>query len=71
MGPRGGCSSSESMGEPSFLVVSLGPDFPNGLWGVQFSGTAAGGTKPAGLRLLLPLDQWEPWVLLTQGRRFP
>jgi hypothetical protein len=29
------------------------------------------GSKPTGLCLLLPVEQWEPWVLLTQGCKFP
>jgi hypothetical protein len=49
----------------------LGPDFPHRLQGAQFCGTAAGGTKPAGLHLLLPVEQWELWDLLTQGCQFP
>jgi hypothetical protein len=43
----------------------LGPDFPHRLQGMQFSGTASVGTEPAGLHLLLPMEQGEPWVLLT------
>jgi hypothetical protein len=31
----------------------------------------AQGTKPAGLCLLLLIEQWEPWVLLIQGHWFP
>jgi hypothetical protein len=49
----------------------LGPGFPHRLQGIQFSGTAARGTKPAGLCLLLPMEQQEPWDLLKQVCRFP
>jgi hypothetical protein len=37
---------------------------------VHFSGAASGLTELAGLHLLLPVNQWELWVLLTQGHWF-
>jgi hypothetical protein len=55
-------------GEPSLQAAGvLEPDFLHGLQGAQFSGAAAGGTRTAGLHLLLPVEQQELWVLLTQG----
>jgi hypothetical protein len=67
-GPQGAqfCGAAAGSGEQSLWAVGV----LHGLQGAQFSGTAtsAGGTKPAGLHLLLPVERQEPWVLLTQGR---
>jgi hypothetical protein len=41
------------------------PDFSPGPLGEQFFGTVARGTEPAGLCLLLPVEQQDPWDLLT------
>jgi hypothetical protein len=32
---------------------------------------SSGGTKPAGLCLMFPVEQWELWDLLTHGCCFP
>jgi hypothetical protein len=34
-------------------------------------GSVARKKQLAGLCLLLPMEQWEPWDLLTQGHQFP
>jgi hypothetical protein len=44
---------------------------PHRLQGDQFFGVASGETELAGLHLLLPVEQWEPRVLLAQGCPFP
>jgi hypothetical protein len=49
---------------------SSGAAFPHGLQGTQFSGTSTRGTKPAGLGLLLPREQWEPCILFTHRYQF-
>jgi hypothetical protein len=44
--------------KPSMLIVGvLGTDFPPKLQEAQSSGSASGATKPAGLCLILPVDQ--------------
>jgi hypothetical protein len=61
-----------TVGEQSLQAAGiLGPDFLHGLQGAQFCGAAARGTEPAGLCLLLPMEQREPCDLLTQGADFP
>jgi hypothetical protein len=40
------------------------------LQGVQSCGAVAGDIEPACLSLLLLLEQWELWDLLTQGHWF-
>jgi hypothetical protein len=67
-GLPGAMVTAAGMGEPSLWAVGvLGPDFLHGLQGAQFSGAAAGGTEPPCFCLLLPVEQQELWVLLTQG----
>jgi hypothetical protein len=50
---------------------SFGAQSPTRVLEVQFSATASGGTGPAGLCLLLPLEQQEPWDLVIQVCQFP
>jgi hypothetical protein len=47
-------------------VGVLGPNFLHKLQGQQFCGAVARGTEPAGLHLLLPMEQWKLWDLLTE-----
>jgi hypothetical protein len=46
-------------------------DLPYRLQEAQFCGVASGETELAGLDLLLPMEQWEPGILLAQECQFP
>jgi hypothetical protein len=49
----------------------LGPNLLHGFQGAQFCGAVAGVTKPVSLCLLLHVEKWKPWDLLTQVHWFP
>jgi hypothetical protein len=65
------CGSVACLGEESLLAVGVpGPDFPHRLQRTQFCGAADEETEPAGLCLLLPVEQQELWDLVAQGHWF-
>jgi hypothetical protein len=64
--------AAAALGEQSpWAVGAPQSNLPHGLQGAQFYGTVARETEPAGLCLLLPMEQQKPWDLLTQGHWFP
>jgi hypothetical protein len=62
----------QTRGNQAFGNRNPGASCWHKLPGVQYSSCCwHRGTKPAALHLLLPMEQWEPWVLFIQGCWFP
>jgi hypothetical protein len=61
-----------SLGKRSLHAARVpGLNLLNMLQEAEFFGTVARGTEPAGLHLLLTMEQWEQCDLLTEGHWFP
>jgi hypothetical protein len=60
-----------SFEETSLQVVGSSGLISGWLQGAQFCGGVSGETKPAGLCLLLPVEQQKLRILPAQGRCFP